>query len=294
MRRVGGRDFSYEIINTQSWERREAVVDRYRDRRVFLAGDAAHQNSPTGGLGLHTGLADAVDLGWKLVGVVQGWGGETLLESYERERKPVALNNVRVATQEFDILVELPGGPEIDDDTPEGEALRAKWRQAFIDTGKGRSRLFTENLRLGYCYEGSPIVVPDGTKPIPLETEGFVSVARPGTRAPHAWIAPGRSTLDLFGNGYVLLRLGANPPAADALAEAAKKRHLPFKVEDIADPKIAALYERRLVLVRPDGHVAWRGDALPADPLALIDLVRGALPVGAAVQLQQPAASTVK
>jgi 2-polyprenyl-6-methoxyphenol hydroxylase-like FAD-dependent oxidoreductase len=279
MRRVGGRDFPYEIINVQNWERREAVVDRYRDRRVFLAGDAAHQNSPTGGLGLHTGLADAVDLGWKLVGAVQGWGGETLLESYERERKPVALNNVRVATKEFDILVDLPGGPEIDDDTPEGEAVRNRWRKAFVETGRGRSRVFTENLRLGYCYEGSPIVVPDGSKPVPLDTEAYVPVARPGMRAPHAWLAPGKSTLDLFGDGYVLLRLGANPPPGDAFAEAAKKRSLPFKLETIADPKIAELYEKKLVLVRPDGHVAWRDDAPPADALRLIDLVRGAAPV---------------
>jgi 2-polyprenyl-6-methoxyphenol hydroxylase-like FAD-dependent oxidoreductase len=277
MRRVMGRDgVPYEIINTQRWERRECVVDRYRDRRVFLAGDAAHQNSPTGGLGLHTGLADAVDLGWKLVGAVQGWGGETLLESYEAERKPVALNNVRAATKEFDILAELPTGSEIDEESPAGAAMRARWKDAFVATGKGRSRMFTENLRLGYCYDPSPIVVPDGTPPVKIETEGFVAVARPGTRAPHAWIAPGRSTLDLFGAGYVLLRLGANPPSGEALAAAAHDRDVPFKIEDIADPKIAALYERRLVLVRPDGHVAWRGDALPADTLALIDVVRGA------------------
>ena len=281
IRRLAGRDIKYEIINTQAWDRRECVVDRYRDRRVFLAGDAAHQNSPTGGLGLHTGLADAVDLGWKLVGALQGWGGETLLDSYEIERKPVALNNVRVSTKEFDILAELPGGPEIGADTPEGEAVRRRWKEAFIATGKGRSRLFTENLRLGYCYDPSPIVISDGSPRVNIETEGFVSVARPGTRAPHAWLAPGLSILDLFGDGYVLLRLGANPPSGEALAAAAHDRDVPFKIEGIADPKIAALYERSLVLVRPDGHVAWRDDRPPADPLALIDVVRGAGPANA-------------
>jgi hypothetical protein len=156
--------------------------------------------------------------------------------------------------------------------------LRGRWKEAFIATGKGRSRLFTENLRLGYCYDPSPIVVPDGTPPVNIETEGFVAVARPGTRAPHAWLAPGRSTLDLFGEGYVLLRLGADPPSGETLAAAAHDRDVPFAIEDIADPQIAALYERALVLVRPDGHVAWRGDAPPADPLALIDVVRGAAP----------------
>jgi 2-polyprenyl-6-methoxyphenol hydroxylase-like FAD-dependent oxidoreductase len=283
MRRMaGGRAFNYDMISVMDWERRECVVDRYRDRRVFLAGDSAHQNSPTGGLGLHTGLADAVDLGWKLVGVLQGWGGETLLESYERERKPVALNNVRVATEEFDLLVDLPGGPEIDDDTPEGETLRKRWLAAFRAGGMARSRLFTENLRTGYCYDGSPVVVPDGSPPIPLDTPEFVPSARPGTRAPHAWLAPGRSTLDLFGRGYVLLRLGANPPSGEAIVAAARKRTVPLRVEDIPDAEIAALYQRKLVLVRPDGHVCWRGDAPPADALALIDVVRGAMPVSAA------------
>jgi len=291
MRRLAGTDdFEYEILSVMDWDRRECVVDRYRDRRVFLAGDAAHQNSPTGGLGLHTGLADAVDLGWKLVGIIQGWGGEGLLESYQIERKPVALNNVRVSTMEFDILAELPGGPEIDDDTEAGVALRRRWKEAFIATGRGRSRLFTENLRLGYCYDGSPIVIPDGTPPVKLDTEGFVSVARPGTRAPHGWIAPGRSILDLFGEGYVLLRLGENPPNATALAEAAAERGVPFQVYDIHDPRIAALYERRLVLIRPDGHVAWRADAIPTDPASLIDTVRGA--TGLARAEQQPRAAS--
>jgi 2-polyprenyl-6-methoxyphenol hydroxylase-like FAD-dependent oxidoreductase len=289
MRRLAGRKIAYEILNTQRWERRECVVDRYRDRRAFIAGDAAHQNSPTGGLGLHTGLADAVDLGWKLAAVLQGWGGPVLLDSYQAERKPVAYNNVTVSTKEFDLLAELPGGPEIADDTPAGAALRKRWHDAYVGGGYVRSRAFTENLRTGYCYEDSPVVVPDGSPPIPYETPEFVPVARPGTRAPHAWIAPGRSTLDLFGTGFVLLRLGANPPDTGALAAAADRRHLPFRVADLADPAIAELYERRLALVRPDGHVAWRADDPPADPLALIDLVRGA--AQARVAAPRPAAA---
>ena len=122
----------------------------------------------------------------------------------------------------------------------------------------------------------TPIVVPDGSPPIPYETPEYVTTGRPGRRAPHAWIAPGRSTLDLFGKGFVLLRLGADPPDADGIARAAASRGVPLRTADLPDPAIAALYERRLVLVRPDGHVAWRADAAPADPLALIDRVRGA------------------
>ncbi|HZV92095.1 MAG TPA: FAD-dependent monooxygenase, partial [Caldimonas sp.] len=126
MRRLAGRDFNYEIISVMDWERRERVATRYRaGKRVFIAGDAAHQNSPTCGLGLHTGLQDAVDLGWKLTAMLQGWGGEQLLDSYGIERKPVALNNVRACTGQFELLAALPTGREIDDETPSGSALRA-------------------------------------------------------------------------------------------------------------------------------------------------------------------------
>ena len=277
MRRLGGRDFNYEIISVMDWERRERVATRYREgKRVFIAGDAAHQNSPTCGLGLHTGLQDAVDLGWKLTAMLQGWGGEHLLDSYGIERKPVALNNVNACTGQFELLAALPTGPEIDHDTPAGAALRARWVQALRDTNHCNLPIFTENLRTGYCYDGSPVVVPDNSPAIPLEIKEFVPSARPGTRAPHAWLADGRSTLDLFGKGFVLLRLGSTPPSSADIAAAAEQRRVPLKVVDLADEKIAALYAKRLVLVRPDGHVAWRSDDPPADALALIDKVRGA------------------
>jgi 2-polyprenyl-6-methoxyphenol hydroxylase-like FAD-dependent oxidoreductase len=276
MRRLAGTErMKYEIISVMGWERRECVADRYRDRRVFLAGDAAHQNSPTGGLGLHTGLADAVDLGWKLVATLEGWGGPGLLDSYEIERKAVAFDNVRASTAEFHILADLPTGPEIAADTPAGAAQRQRFAEAFRSTGEVTSSFYTENLRMGYCYEPSPIVIPDGTTRPPVTTQDFVPVARPGTRAPHAWIAEGRSTLDLFGKGFVLLRLGKEPPAVDAVVEAAAQRSVPLRVVDLADAAIAELYERKLVLVRPDGHVAWRGDAVPGDVGGMIDRVRG-------------------
>jgi 2-polyprenyl-6-methoxyphenol hydroxylase-like FAD-dependent oxidoreductase len=276
LRRLAGTEIPYEILSEMNWERRERVAARYRDRSVFMAGDAAHQNSPTGGLGLHTGLADAVDLGWKLVAVLQGWGGDRLLQSYEAERKPVALNNVRASTDEFVLLADLPSGPEIAENSPAGAALRRRWAEAYRASSGATSPIFTENLRLGYCYESSPICVADGSPPIPLETAAFVPSARPGTRAPHGWLAEGRSTLDLFGRGFVLLRFGAHPPLPDALVDAADARRVPLKIVDIVDRDIAELYETRLALVRPDGHVAWRGDQVSEDSLALIDRVRGA------------------
>jgi hypothetical protein len=170
----------------------------------------------------------------------------------------------------------LPTGPAIDQDTPEGAALRERWSTAFYATNHANTPLFTENLRLGYCYDPSPIVIGDGSPAIPYETKQFVPSARPGTRAPHAWLEEGlRSTLDLFGKGFVLLRLGAAPSGAN-IAAAAEQRRVPLAIVDLADEKIAALYGRRLVLVRPDGHVSWRADDPPADALALIDKVRGA------------------
>ncbi len=278
MRRLIGRDdVPYEVLSVMDWERRERVAQRYRDRRVFICGDAAHQNSPTGGLGLHTGLADAVDLGWKLVATLKGWGGPKLLDSYEADRKPIALLNVQACTDEFVLLADLPGGPEIAEDSPAGAALRKRWAEAYRASSGANGPTFTENLRLGYYYENSPVCVADGTPPIPYETVAFVPSARPGTRAPHAWIGEKRSTLDLFGNNrFVLLRLGAEPPEVGRLADAAATRGVPLDSVDLADPELLDLYQRRLVLVRPDGHVAWRGDALPADVPGLIDRVRGA------------------
>jgi len=276
LRRLAGTDVRFEILSVMDWQRRERVAQHYRDRNVFIAGDAAHQNSPTGGLGLHTGLADVVDLAWKLVATLQGWGGDRLLDSYEAERKPIALLNVHASTDEFVLLADLPGGPEIAEDSPKGAALRKRWAEAYRASSGATGPTFTENLRLGYCYEASPICVPDDSTPIPIETIEFVPSARPGTRAPHAWIAEGRSTLDLFGGGFVLLRLGARPRPLGGLVDAAVTRRVPLRVIDLPDAKVETLFAAPLALIRPDGHVAWRGEIVPEDALALIDRVRGA------------------
>jgi len=273
LRRMAGRDFAYEVLSDMEWERRERVTEHYRDGRVFICGDAAHETSPTGGMGLHTGLGDAFDLAWKLTAVFEGWGGDGLLDSYESERRPVALDNVRVSTGLFNIFAEMPGRPAIDADSPQGQASRLAFAREYA---KHHAQVpqFTENLRLGYCYEPSPICVPDETQRPAVETKAFVSVARPGTRAPHAWLADGRSTLDLFGRRFVLLRLDDAPPV-NALLDAAARRGVPLEVVDLAGPELLGVYEGRLVLVRPDGHVAWRDDVEPSDSLALIDRVRG-------------------
>jgi len=137
-------------------------------------------------------------------------------------------------------------------------------------------RMFrTIGLQLGYRYEGSPIIVPDDTKPVPDDPENFVASARPGSRAPHVALTNGSSTLDLYGRGFVLVRFGQEAPEDLEIVEAAKARGVPIKVETIDNREAAAIYETRLVLVRPDGHVAWRGNEAPDDAMAVIDRIRG-------------------
>jgi hypothetical protein len=150
---------------------------------------------------------------------------------------------------------------------------RADYGQWF--TQIMRHEWFTIGFHLGYRYDASPIIWPDGTPAPPLESATYTQTARPGARAPHAWLPDGRSTLDLFGRGFTLLRLGADAPRGESITQAAAQAGVPLDVIDLDLPEVTALYQNRLVLVRPDGHVAWRADAEPADARALIDVVRG-------------------
>jgi 2-polyprenyl-6-methoxyphenol hydroxylase-like FAD-dependent oxidoreductase len=267
-----------EIINWRPWAGHSVVADRYQDGRVFLVGDAAHLNWPMGGFGMNTGQADAVDLGWKLAAVREGWGGEYLLASYGPERRPIAERNVRESQDTVKKDYALVAPPGLTDPTAEGERIRREVGRHIWETQN--KHFYTMGIQLGYCYEDSPICVPDGTPPPPDEIgkrQRYLPSARPGARAPHAWLPDGRSTLDLFGHGFVLLRFGGDEADTRGIARAAADRRVPFRVVDIADRKIRDLYERRFVLVRPDGHVAWRSDAPPDDAGALIDRVRGAM-----------------
>jgi 2-polyprenyl-6-methoxyphenol hydroxylase-like FAD-dependent oxidoreductase len=277
LRRAVGRDFDYEILSVMPWVRRELVAERFGTERVFIAGDAAHLMSPTGGFGMNTGIGDAVDLGWKLDAVVRGWAGKELLRSYEQERRPVALRNAAEASSNLGRMLSTRQNvppPEIFQPGPAGDAARSQYGQWFTQTM--RREWFSIGIHLGYRYDNSPIVWPDGTPAPPLEASSYIQTARPGARAPHAFLPDGRSTLDLFGRGFVLLRLSANVPSAAGIRAAAVHCCVPLAVVDLALPEIRALYERSLVLVRPDGHVAWRADDELQDPQALIDVVRGA------------------
>ena len=274
IRRAVGRDFDYEILTVVPWTRRELVAEHFSHGRVFILGDAAHMMSPTGGFGMNTGLQDAVDLSWKIDATMAGWGGPHLLDSYEIERRPVGLRNVAEATGNLGRLRSPERNDALLENSPEGAAVRERLGREF--TAAMRREWFTLGIHLGYRYDNSPIGWDDGTPAPPLETMTYVQTARPGARAPHVWLGDGRSTLDLFGRGFVLLRIGRDAPAAEPLVAAARQRGVPLTLEMLDEPEVASAYERKFVLVRPDGHVAWRDDQMPRDPLALIDRIRGA------------------
>jgi len=274
IRRAVGRDFEFEILSVLPWVRRELVAERYRNHRGFIAGDAAHVMSPTGGFGMNTGIGDAVDLSWKLAATLEGWGGDGLLDSYGTERQPIGARNVGEASGNLRRMLSVGRHPDLLDATPQGAATREKVGHEFSEAM--RREWHTLGIHLGYRYEGSPICWPDGSAPPGDDPKAYIPIARPGHRAPHAWLTDGRSTLDLFGRGFALLGFGADADEAAPLLSAAQQRRVPMAFTAIAEPHIAALYERRFVLVRPDGHVAWRDDSMPADALRLVDVVRGA------------------
>jgi 2-polyprenyl-6-methoxyphenol hydroxylase-like FAD-dependent oxidoreductase len=277
--RLVGRSMDVEWLGLSIWARRSGVAERYSQGRIFLAGDAVHQFSPSGGQGMNTGIGDAVDLGWKLAAVLDGWGGEHLLSSYDSERRPVGKRNVDLTTGFYlDHHKFADGLAAIE----EGAPATCRWREQLGHSlVRDVGRMFsTAGLQLGYCYENSPICVPDGTLPGPDDPKEYIPSARPGSRAPHVWLNDGRSILDLFGHGFVLLRFGNDAPDGAAFESAATARGIPLKTAIVTTPKTAELYGHRLVLVRPDGHVAWRTDEVAPSPGKLMDYVCGVAAIG--------------
>jgi 2-polyprenyl-6-methoxyphenol hydroxylase-like FAD-dependent oxidoreductase len=276
IRKAVGRTIPFEILAVFSWVRSQGVAEHYRNDRVFLAGDSAHQMSTTGGFGMNTGIGDAVDLAWKLEAAIYGWGGPRLLDTYETERKPIAVRNLEEAALTFRDQAALPSWGEA---IFENSSLGARARAAFSETAttaESRRQYETEGVALGYRYDSSPIICSDGTPPPADEVCTYTQTARPGARAPHAWLSDARSTLDLFGEGFTLLRFGEDSPPIDEFQREFTKWGVPLTVIDIQEQQIATLYERKLVLIRPDGHVAWRSNELPTVPSSIIDRVRGA------------------
>ncbi len=269
-----GPDFRYEVVSKEDWIGRRLVADRFRDRRVFICGDAGHLWLPHAGYGMNAGIADAENLSWKLAAVLSGWASPEILKAYEAERQPVADqvsrftvdSASRANTQQREIPAEIEWPGTI------GERMRARIGMDAYDLAVQRQ--CAGGLNFGYFYESSPIIAYDD-EPHPAYTmRDFTPSTVPGCRAPHLWLSDGRSLYDALGRGYTLIRLGRTIPVS-GIVEAAAQQGVPLRVLDVDGPPARALYARELVLVRPDRHVAWRGDEEPAAPHELIDLLRG-------------------
>jgi FAD-dependent monooxygenase len=264
-----------ELLETSVWRPNVLVADKYRDGRVFLAGDAAHQVIPTGGYGMNTGIADAIDLGWKLAAVVTGWGGPALLESYEPERQPVAIVNRDLSFRHLKVHIdaqEMVDESLIEADTAEGAEHRARLAQYFEEQ-RGENESW--GAELGYRYADSPVIVEDSGEAPPQDPLKYVPTTWPGARAPHVPLADGSSPLDRFRNGLTLVAFDGDDVGGD-FERAARSLGVPLNTLRILNDRNAReIYERDLVLVRPDGHVAWRGDKAPGDAAAILERVTG-------------------
>jgi 2-polyprenyl-6-methoxyphenol hydroxylase-like FAD-dependent oxidoreductase len=329
---LGANAPAYEVLSIVPWARRELVADAYRRGRIYLAGDAAHVTSPTGGFGMNMGIADAVDLSWKLDAALCGWSGEVLLDTYETERRPVALRAVREASGNLLRTLSPKSEARLLEPSYEGARLRYETGRRFAATML--REWYKLGIDLGYVYEGSPIVMSDSyesefvaarghgekvqlvppqarledgseltttmlrewqrlsvhlalgddvgaswSELSPQEVMLYTQTALPGGRAPHIWLADGRSTLDWFGRGFVLVDAGGAANTVKQLTDAIVSRGVPF-THQVANSKdqsaIAFCYGAPLTLVRPDGHVAWRGSLLNEEQAAAMsNRIRG-------------------
>nr|PZN78579.1 MAG: monooxygenase [Pseudomonadota bacterium] len=276
-----GPEFEYEVVTKEDWIGRRLVADRFRDRRVFICGDAAHLWVPYAGYGMNAGIADAMNLSWMLAAHLNGWAPEAILDAHERERQPITEQVSRFAMKHAEGAIfertHLP--PELEDDTPEGAAARAAVGRAAYELHV--QQFACAGLNYGYYYDRSPIIAYDG-EPAPAYTMAdYTPSTVPGCRTPHFWLEDGRSLYDELGPDFTLIRFD---PAVDVsgLVGAAGAARVPLKVLDIPMKELPSPYRHKLLLSRPDGHVAWRGDEQPANPRALIDLVRGAASARAA------------
>ncbi|HUG77756.1 MAG TPA: FAD-dependent oxidoreductase [Burkholderiales bacterium] len=258
VRQAIGAPLAVEVLARGTWTAGHSLVaDRLRRGRVFIGGDAAHLFTPTGGLGYNTAIEDAVNLGWKLAAVLKGRAAPRLLESYQDERRPLAVRNTGYAKGFADSLGLYEPPPEIEDETPAGETARRRAGEYF--QAHGRAEFNIPGITFGGRYDGSPAIAADGSAPPPDAANLYVPSACPGGRPPHLWLADGRSLYDLFGFEWTLLRLGAS--RGEGFVKQAQVRKLDLEVVDLPLPEARELYGADLALIRPDQIVAWRGNS---------------------------------
>ena len=266
IRRSTGIDLPYEILSSDEWVASRLLADRYSQARVFLTGDACHQHPPFGGFGMNMGIADSVDLGWKLAAVLQGWGGQGLLDSYELERRQAHEYVMDEAQSNHSVLPNHLYKEGLEEDTPRGEAMR-KEIVDLIRTAK-KNEFYALGVVLGYCYQDSPVIMADTKKASWKKSRDYIPSAKPGCLAPHYWLDETTSLYDEFGNGFTLLILCEDDLGDISLAqEEASQTHTPLKLLHIPSQSLRDLYNATRVLIRPDQHVAWRGEKWPSTGL---------------------------
>jgi 2-polyprenyl-6-methoxyphenol hydroxylase-like FAD-dependent oxidoreductase len=265
-----GEEVPIEIVNVDPWRTHALTANKVRKGRVFLAGDAAHLHSPMGAHGMNQGVGDAVDLGWKLAAVLDGWASESLLDTYELERAPLHARVTSEATHNYSLVANHFVRPGLDAATPEGEVLR-RTLAAEIQHHK-RREFFSLGLVLGHVYERSPVIVADAYSALKpsSDVDSLNRALLSGARAPHAWRDDGTSLFDHFGPHLTLLAFGQS--SAPSLERAAADLRVPLRVVTVTEPEIQELYGARFALIRPDQVVCWHGDYLP-DPVALLETV---------------------
>lgn len=260
-----GIDVDVEVLHIGAWTARLVVADSYRAGRVFLAGDSVHQYIPTGGFGLNTGIGDADNLAWKLAAVLRGWGGPALLDSYHDERQPVGWRNCRASEYAATGVRQWRAyyHPSVRQDTEAGREKR-RLLAAAINTYQRRSHE-QQGTELGYRYALSGVIahepgpLPDADSPV------YVPSATAGSRLPHAWLEPEVSVHDRIGSGLTLLALDAPPGLTDPFTDAAARRGIPLDVVRVdGRTDLRELYGAPLLLIRPDLHIAWRGEGTDA------------------------------
>jgi 2-polyprenyl-6-methoxyphenol hydroxylase-like FAD-dependent oxidoreductase len=272
---AAGTQVTVSVLSHNPWTAGAALVaERFGESRVVLAGDSVHLFTPTGGFGMNTGLDDAANLAWKLAALAQGWGGPHLLATFEPERRPIAFRNTTMARSLAERAGKMPVAPDLEADTESGAASRARLSH-FLTTTLGEE-FASIGVQLGARYDSSRIVIEDGAPPAD-DPYVYRPSSVPGGRAPHFWLGGGRgigdSIYDVLGLGFTLLAFGGADTRA--LEAAAAQRHVPLTVLRLDDAEARGLYERDLVLIRPDQHVAWRGNALPGDCAALLARITG-------------------
>jgi 2-polyprenyl-6-methoxyphenol hydroxylase-like FAD-dependent oxidoreductase len=259
LRDFAGRDFDYKILLTSAWTPHLLVAERYDLGRVFLAGDAAHQYIPTGGYGMNTGIADACDLGWKLAAVLHGFAGPRLLSSYDAERRPVGLRNREASKRHSETRSEIASvyHDGLTALGPDGEMARAVAGRRIASFGNAENESY--GIEYGYAYEESPVICAERGADIPSDPLRYIPTTFPGVRMPSVVLKDHTPIYDRLGLWFTLVCVGTPPSAA--LVEAAARRSVPLEVLRLDEPDLIAVYGRRLILVRPDQYIAWRGAA---------------------------------